>query len=105
MEKIETIDKLDRILSEHALVIVKFSAEWCGPCRQLKPLLESVEYDYRDKVMFIDIDVDRSPEICSKLNVRNVPTTLLIKNGVLEHKIVGLRPRMSYTDAIDILLE
>ena len=65
--------------------VLYFSAEWCGPCKMIKP--QMVDLQSRMSIMFIDADV--SPETCKTWNIRNVPTVLVIKNGMELGRLVG----------------
>ena len=67
--------------------VVTFSAEWCGPCKAMTPLLEKVENSYQGRVA--KVDVDASSEISAKYNIRSIPTTLVFLNGEVVDKKVG----------------
>jgi len=62
-------------------VLVDFSAEWCGPCKMLAPILENVKKQVGDRVSIFKLDVDRNPVIASEYNVRSVPTLILFRAG------------------------
>jgi thioredoxin 1 len=65
--------------------ILYFSAEWCGPCKMIKPILIKLQ----SQMTITFIDADASAETCAKWNVRNVPTLLVVKNGVEVGRLVG----------------
>ena len=62
-------------------VLVDFSAEWCGPCRMLAPILEDVKKRVGDRATIYKLDVDRNPLIASTYNVMAVPTMIIFQNG------------------------
>jgi thioredoxin 1 len=65
--------------------VLYFSAEWCGPCKIIKPQIQQLQ----SQMSITFVDADASPDTCSTWNVRNVPTLLIIKNGIELGRLVG----------------
>jgi thioredoxin 1 len=84
------------------LSVIKFSGVWCGPCRVLAPILQSVSEKFED-VNFGEIDVDSQPEIAREQNIRSVPTVLFFKKGEIVNKVVGLKNVGDYESMINSL--
>lgn len=68
------------IIGGNKLVLIDFSAEWCGPCKMMKPILEELRGRLGDKIRILKIDIDRSPVVSDAFNIQSVPTLMLIQN-------------------------
>lgn len=69
------------ILRTEDLVLVDFTAEWCGPCKMLKPVIDELKSDLGEKLMILKLDVDKNPEASAAYNIQGVPTLILFKKG------------------------
>ena len=70
-------------------VVVDFWAEWCGPCKQIAPILEEISNEMQDQVVVAKHNIDQHPNQPTKYGVRGIPTMLLFKNGELKATKVG----------------
>lgn len=95
----------EEVLKSDKLVMVDFWAEWCGPCRMVGPIVEELAVDYADKVIVGKVDVDNNDEITSKFGIRNIPTILFFKNGVIVDKQVGAAQKSALVEKIDKQLQ
>jgi len=73
-------------------VLIDFFATWCGPCKAYSPILGQLKADLGDDFRLIKIDVDRNQEICQKLNVMSMPTTIIFQNGEIKFREAGIQP-------------
>jgi thioredoxin 1 len=82
-------EKFKQQISGNKLSLVQFSASWCGPCKQLKPIVEKISEDLGDKIECYYHDIENQPNEPTKYSVRGVPTILLFKNEKLLDTKVG----------------
>ncbi len=102
-------ENIEDVLKENEVTLLQFSADWCGPCRMLTPIIEDLSKEYEESgvnVTLGKINVDLSPELGQKYGIRSIPTVLLLKNGVVvdEGRMVGAQSKDSYKIKIDALL-
>lgn len=74
-------NSFENIIKSEKPVLIDFSANWCGPCKMLAPILKQVKDSLGERVAIFKIDVDKNQELASKYQVRGVPTMILFQNG------------------------
>lgn len=87
-----TDDLFDDEIMKSSSAVVQFSATWCGPCQNLKPIMEKISDEMSDKFKFYYHDIDSAPNSPTKFGVRGVPTVMIFKDGVLKSSKVGAVP-------------
>ena len=77
------------VLKSDKLTLVDFWAEWCGPCKQLAPLVEEAAEEFKDKIKVCKMDVDANREVASEFGIRSIPTLMIFTNGELSGTEIG----------------
>ena len=93
----------DDISSQSKLVLVDFWAEWCGPCKQISPILEEISNE-KENLNILKLNIDENPVTPQKYNVRGIPTLMLFKDGKLIDTKIGSLPKSSLEDWINSYL-
>ena len=104
MDHVQTVD--DRAFNDiisQGMVLVDFSADWCGPCKMLAPILDALAQELEGKVKVVKIDVDQSQSIATQYDISSVPTILLFKDGQLKHRMIGLKDFASLKNIVEEL--
>ncbi|MDD5149453.1 MAG: thioredoxin [Flavobacterium sp.] len=92
----------DSIIKSEKPVLIDFSADWCGPCKMLAPILKQVKDSLGERITIIKIDVDKNQALASKYQVRGVPTMVLYQNGKQLWRQSGV---LSKEEIIKIIVE
>ena len=83
--------------------VKRFTAAWCGPCRQLAPIFEQLKTSFPN-VVFETIDVDTNQESAQENFVTSIPTVIFEKDGLAKQRFTGLQPKSMYVDTINSLI-
>ena len=82
-------------------VVVDFWAEWCGPCKQIGPVLEELSEKYEGKIKIAKVDVDHNPSTAAAMGVRGIPALFIFKDGQVFSNRTGAAPRASLQSWIE----
>lgn len=87
------------------LVLVCFSAAWCGPCKMLEPVLEKLAQELKEQLKVVKIDVEADPSLAATYHIRSVPTMVVFKKGQEVSVLVGNRPYSELKQAVQSYLD
>ena len=85
-------EEYSEIVNSSNPVVIDFHATWCGPCKVLSPILEELD-DEIEGVEFVKLDVDQYPQIAGQNQVMGVPTEVILKDGEVKDRFVGVQPK------------
>lgn len=84
-------EQLNEAINNNKMSLILFSADWCGPCKILKPILEKIEEEFSESHDFIKVDISEVEETTKKFNIRNIPTCVLTKAGKEVGRFSGVK--------------
>ena len=90
-----------QVLDSDTPVLCDFWAEWCGPCKQISPILSELAEEYKEKILIAKVNIDENPEVPSNYGIMSIPTLILFKNGKSVSSQIGLVEKSSLTKWID----
>lgn len=95
-----TTGAFDRAINQPAPVLIDFWAPWCGPCRMQGPILDEVAKASGTKALVAKVNVDDEPSLAAQFGVQSIPTLIILKDGKIVHRMVGVQPVHTLLDAL-----
>lgn len=103
--QLETVNSFSqKVLKSDIPVLVDFWAPWCGPCKQLAPVLDTIETELQGRIHVAKVNVDDLPELAQSYAVKAIPTLIVFVNGTEQQRLVGSLPKSKILESLEGLL-
>lgn len=93
--------EFEQLIKDEPLVVVDFTATWCGPCKKISPLMDQLAADYDGRAKVTKVDVDQNKSVAKQYGIRSIPAVLVFKAGELVETLVGMNPYEKFTGVLD----
>ncbi|WP_455538195.1 thioredoxin [Terrisporobacter sp.] len=98
---VNTNEFINKVENKKGAVVVDFFATWCGPCKMLSPVYDSLGEEMKEKADFLKVDIDQSIELAQKFSVATVPTVIVFKDGKEMDRLVGFIPKNTLQEKVE----
>ncbi|MEG0805549.1 MAG: thioredoxin [Lachnospiraceae bacterium] len=90
----------EEVAKSEQVVLMDFWASWCGPCKMLSPIVDEVAEEVGKNVKVVKVNVDDEPELAKKFQVMSIPTLVVMKDGKVDQRTVGVQPKETILDMV-----
>ena len=94
----------EEVASSEVPIVVDFWAEWCGPCRMVTPVLESIAKEHQGKIRMAKLNVDDAPDVARRYEVMSIPTLLVFQDGIPKKRLVGAKGKAQLVGELEEFL-
>ena len=96
--------EFDQLIANNKLVLVDYTAPWCGPCKVISPVFDKLAEEYCDRVKVVKVDIDQSPENAKQYGIRSIPAILVFRDQEVVENVFGLQSYEALSNILEIQL-
>ncbi|MEN8445937.1 MAG: thioredoxin family protein [Cyanobacteria bacterium J06555_13] len=104
IDEAELDDLLNTLAKTDSLLVVDCVASWCGPCKQVSPLVDRLAETYREQATVVKLDFDNNRQVAKRFGLKGMPSVMFFKQGELQETLTGMKPYSVYDKALLALL-
>ncbi|WP_299402421.1 thioredoxin [Acaryochloris sp. IP29b_bin.148] len=93
--------EFDQLIQSESMVVVDFTATWCGPCKKVSPMMDQLATAYDGRAKVVKVDVDQNKSVAKQYGIRSIPAVLVFKSGELVETLVGMNPYEKFTAVLE----
>ena len=98
-------NEFSQLINNNKLVVVDYTASWCGPCRVIAPMMDRLAIEYREKITVVKVDIEQNSDNVKQYGIRSIPTVLIFKNGRVAETLIGKATYEIFKNAVEKQLE
>lgn len=93
--------ELNALLSSESLLVLDYTATWCGPCKLVAPLMDQLAEEYGDQAKVLKIDLDDNKSVGKRFGLKSIPAVMFFQNGELQKTLVGVKPYEEFSQTLE----
>ena len=86
---------------QNQLIVIDFTATWCGPCRMVAPVVDEIAEQYDEQIKVVKLNTDENPQVASQYGIRSIPTLMIFKDGQRVDMVVGAVPKTTLANTLE----
>lgn len=94
-------EQLEKLIASEKLVMVDYTATWCGPCKVVAPTIDRLATEYSDRVTVVKVDIDENRESAKNYGIKSIPAVLVFKDGEIVENLFGIQPYETYSNILE----
>ena len=97
-------EQLEILISQEEILVIDFTASWCGPCKVVGPLMDELAAEFDGKSTIVKVDIDANQSITKAVGIKSIPAVVYFKQGEEVNRVVGVKPIETFRDILKALL-